>query len=91
MAVTRDRDYPAERAQLFQTLNHAFDGCDHAMVLDVLANALIAGLGFYCRNNGLSLGDAKKYAQATCDNIVTGVEKNWDRPRHSDDVEVKPN
>lgn len=91
MGITRDRDYPTDRAQLFQTLSHVFEGSDMETVLDVLANALIAGLGFHSRANGLSLDEAKTFARGTCDNIVAGIEKNWERKGRPDDVDVKAN
>lgn len=80
MSITRDADYPAERAQLFASLASYFDGHDMPTVLDVLANLLIAGMGQHAKGGGLTVDEAEAYAQATCDNIVAGIRSNWNGP-----------
>jgi hypothetical protein len=89
MAVTRDADFPAEIAHLFQAFNSACDGHAADTVLTASVNMVVAAINFIEQGspNG-SRDGAIEQAENIAARIVPLVKAQWDRAKSDDDVEV---
>jgi len=71
MSVTRDPDYPAEAAALFQAFNRCSDGHDAQHVLDATINFLICGIAYHAKDRKLT----EEQTQAWIDEIAVCIAK----------------
>ena len=89
MPVTRDPDYPAEYAQLFQAFNQCADGHSTLCVLEAAANLLITAIGTHARAMGVDLSAARAAAADIGSNLADQVAEQWDRASQPGDVPVR--
>ena len=89
MPVTRDEDYPAEAAQLFQAFNRCADGHDMLLVLDAAANFWICSMTTYAKANGLDASAAARFARANAEQVLAHFRRDYDRRPQPADVDVK--
>lgn len=89
MTVTRDADFPAEIAHLFQAFNRACDGHSAEVVLSASVNMVVAAINFIEQSSGeCSREGAVEQAERIAAQIVPLVKSQWDRLKSADDVEV---
>lgn len=88
MPVTRDADYPAEAAELFQMFSHCAEGHSAEIVLDAAVNFVIAAIGYVAKGRGTTIEQAATNAEEIGENIVKGVLENWARKAQPNDVKV---
>jgi hypothetical protein len=89
MTVTRDGDFPAEIAHLFQAFNRACDGHTAETVLTASVNMVVAAINFIEQGSANGSRDgAVENAGKIAAQLVPLVKAQWDREPSDDEVEV---
>ena len=86
--ITREPDFPAEIAQLFQAFNHCSDGHSPMHVMEAAANMLICAVVYHVRESGGGREQAAILAQQIGRNLQGATIKQWDREPQPTDITV---
>lgn len=89
MAVTRDADYPAEIAHLFQAFNRCCNGHSAETVLEASVNMVVAAINFIETGSpGASREGAIEQAGVIAAQLIPLVKAQLDRTASPADVTV---
>lgn len=88
MPVTRDPNYPAEAAALFQAFNRCSDGHDAQMVLDATINFLICGIAYHAKDRKLTEEQTEAWIAEIAACVSKGVKLDVSGEKPADAVPV---